>query len=118
MAIKPIKNGEDYEKTLKRIEKIWDARKNTREGDELEVLSLLVENYEQHNYAVLPPDPIEAIKFRVEQMGLKRSDLTPYFGGQNRVSEILNKKRKLTVKMIKELYQNLNIPVESLIGYV
>ncbi|MBI5416655.1 transcriptional regulator [Candidatus Poribacteria bacterium] len=116
MAIKPIKNNRDYEKTLERIEEIWDAKKNTHEGDELEILSLLVENYEQHNYSMLPPDPIEAIKFRIEQMGLKRSDLIPYFGGQNRVSEVLNRKRHLTVKMIKQLYQNLNIPVESLIG--
>ncbi|MEW6089229.1 MAG: transcriptional regulator [bacterium] len=116
MTIKLIKNNKDYEETLKRIEKIWDAKKNTLEGDELEILSLLVENYERRHYPVLPPDPVEAIKFRMEQMGLKKSDLIPYLGGRNRVSEILNKKRHLTVKMIKLLYQNLNIPAESLIG--
>src|SRR3989338_2590408 len=109
MGMKPIRNYKDYEKALKRIEGIWDAKKNTPEGDELEILSIFVENYEQHNYPILPPDPIEAIKFRMEQMGLKNSDIAPYLGGRNRVSEILNRKRHLTVKMIKSLYRNLNI---------
>ncbi len=116
MYIKPIKNNKDYEKALKKIEEIFDTKKNTPQGDELEILSILVEHYEQHYYPILPPDPIEAIKFRMEQMGLKKSDLAPYLGGMNRVSEILNKKRHLTVKMIKALYRNLNIPAESLIG--
>ncbi|MBI4650609.1 transcriptional regulator [Candidatus Desantisbacteria bacterium] len=116
MVIKPIKNNKDYEKALKKIEEIFDTKKNTPQGDELEILSILVEHYEQQHYPIVPPDPIEAIKFRMEQMGLKNSDLAPYLGGRNRVSEILNKKRHLTVKMIKSLYINFNIPAESLIG--
>lgn len=115
MNIKPIKNKKNYEDTLKRIDDLWSAKKNTPEGDELDVLTTLVEAYEENNYKIVPPDPVEAIKFRMEQMGLNNSDLIPILGGRNRVSEILNRKRKLTVKMIKSLNQELNIPAESLI---
>ncbi len=82
----------------------------------MEILSILIEKYEEKQYPISPPDPIEAIKFRMEQLGLKNSDLAPYLGGKNRVSEILHKKRNLTVKMIKSLYNNLKIPAESLIS--
>lgn len=115
MNIKPIKSKKNYEDTLKRIDDLWSAKKNTTEGDELDVLTTLVEAYEENNYKIVPPDPVEAIKFRMEQMGLNNSDLIPILGGRNRVSEILNRKRKLTVKMIKSLNQELNIPAESLI---
>lgn len=115
MNIKPIKSKKNYEDTLKRIDDLWSAKKNTPEGDELDVLTTLVEAYEENNYKIVPPDPVEAIKFRMEQMGLNNSDLIPILGGRNRVSEILNRKRKLTVKMIKSLNQELNIPAESLI---
>lgn len=115
MKIKPIKTKSDYEKALRRIETLWDAKKNTPRGDELDILSTLVEVYEERNYTILPPDPVEAIKFRMEQMELSNSDLVPILGGRNRVSEILKRKRNLTVKMIKSLHQKLNIPAESLI---
>ncbi len=115
MNIKPIKNKKNYEDALKRIDDLWSAKKNTPEGDELDVLTTLVEAYEENNYKIVPPDPVEAIKFRMEQMGLNNSDLIPILGGRNRVSEILNRKRNLTVKMIKSLNQELNIPAESLI---
>jgi HTH-type transcriptional regulator / antitoxin HigA len=116
MKIKPIKTKKDYESVLARIDKIWDAKKNTPQGDELEVLSILVEKYEEKHFNILPPDPVEAIKFRMEQLGLKNSDIAPFLGGSNRVSEVLHKKRNLTVKMIKTLSHNLKIPSESLIG--
>lgn len=115
MTIKPIKNNKDYRRAIKRIDKIWDAKKNTPKGDELDILITLVEKYEDEKYPIPPPDPVEAIKFRMEQEGLKNKDLAPYLGGRNRVSEILHRKRDLTVKMIRSLYQNLKIPAESLI---
>lgn len=116
MNINPIRTKVDYENALERIEKLWDTKKGSSLGDELEILSILIEKYEEENYKICPPDPIEAIKFRIEQLNLKKSDLAPYLGGKNRVSEILHKKRNLTVKMIKSLYENLHIPAESLIG--
>lgn len=116
MDIKPIKTKKDYQDTLKMIDELWDSDKNTPEGDKLEILSILVEKYEEEKYKILPPDPVEAIIFRMEQLGLKKSDLAIYLGGKNRVSEILHKKRKLTVKMIRSLNDNLKIPAESLIG--
>ncbi len=100
MTIKPIKTERDYRKALKEIEKLWDAKPNTPMGDRLDVLVTLVEAYEQKHYRVDPPDPIEAIKFRMEQLELKPSDLAKILGGRSRVSEVLNKKRKLTVEMI------------------
>jgi HTH-type transcriptional regulator / antitoxin HigA len=91
----------DYQKALKEIEKLWDAKPNTPKGDRLEVLVTLVEAYEQKHHRIDPPDPIEAIKFRMEQLELKPSDLADILGGRNRVSEVLNKKRKLTVEMMR-----------------
>lgn len=116
MKIKPIKTNEDYNAALKRIDELWDAKKNTIDGDELEILSILVEKYEEAEFNICPPDPIEAIKFRMEQLELENADLAKYLGGRNRVSEILHKKRKLNLRMIKSLHDNLKIPAESLIA--
>lgn len=116
MTIKPIKTERDYHKALKEIEGLWDAKPNTLRGDRLDVLVTLVEAYEQRHYKIDPPDPIEAIKFRMEQLGLKPSDLAKILGGRSRVSEVLNKKRKLTVDMMRSLRKHLDIPAESLLS--
>ena len=115
MTIKPIKRERDYQTALKEIERLWNARPNTPKGDRLEVLVTLVEAYEQKHYKVEPPDPVEAIKFRMEQLGLKASDLAKILGGRSRVSEVLNRKRKLTVDMMRSLRKRLDIPAESLL---
>ena len=114
MNIKPIKNEQDYQDTLTRIELLMDAKPNTDEIDELEVLTTLVEAYEAEHYQIDAPDPIEAIKFRMEQEGLKQKDLVAIVGSKSRVSEVLNRKRKLTIEMIRTLHKQLNIPIESL----
>ena len=116
MTIKPIKSERDYQKALKEIEKLWDAKPNTAKGDRLDVLVTLVEAYEQKHYKIDPPDPIEAIKFRMEQLEIKPSDLARILGGRSRVSEVLNKKRKLTVEMMRSLRKHLAIPAESLLA--
>ena len=116
MTIKPIKTERDYRKALKEIEKLWDAKPNTPMGDRLDVLVTLVEAYERKHYKVDPPDPIEAIKFRMEQLDLKPSDLAKILGGRSRVSEVLNRKRKLTVEMMRSLRKHLAIPAESLLA--
>jgi HTH-type transcriptional regulator/antitoxin HigA len=113
--ITPIRNEKDYKRTIKRIEEIWDT-KDKKLRDELDVISTLVDLYEETHFNILPPDPIEAIKFRMEQMGLKKTDISPLLGGNNRVSEILSRKRALTVEMIRNLNKKLNIPAESLIS--
>ncbi len=114
MNIRPIKNEEDYTQTLEYIENLMDAKPNTPQMDELEVLTTLVEAYEEQHYKIEAPDPIEAIKFRMEQEGLKQKDLVTIVGSKSRVSEILNRKRKLTIEMIRNLHKQLHIPVESL----
>jgi len=114
MNIRPIKTQEDYNNTLSQIESLMDAKPNTVQMDELEVLTTLVEAYEEQHYKIDAPDPIEAIKFRMEQEGLKQKDLVSIVGSKSRVSEILNKKRKLTIEMIRNLHKQLHIPVESL----
>jgi HTH-type transcriptional regulator/antitoxin HigA len=114
MNIKPIKSEKDYIATLNQIESLMDAKPNTPQMDELEVLTTLVEAYEAQHYVIDAPDPIEAIKFRMEQEGLKQKDLVNIVGSKSRVSEILNKKRKLTIEMIRKLHKQLHIPVESL----
>lgn len=116
MNIKPVKTKKDYEAALKRIEKLFDAGTNTPEGDELEILVTLVEAYEKKHFNIAPPDPVEAIKFRMEQLGLKQSDLSKAMGGKNRVSEILNRKRQLTADMMRKLHKQFNIPAESLLA--
>jgi len=114
MNIKPIKSEEDYTATLSQIKSLMDARPNTTQMDELEVLTTLVEAYEAQHYILDAPDPIEAIRFRMEQEGLKQKDLVNIVGSKSRVSEILNRKRKLTIEMIRNLHKQLHIPVESL----
>lgn len=114
--MKPIKSNTDYTRALKQIESLWEAKPNTAKGDELEILSILIEHYESKNHPVLPPNPIEALKSRMEQMNLKKVDIAPFLGGKNRSTEILQGKRPLTVKMIRGLYKNLRIPAEVLIG--
>ena len=114
--IRPIRNEQDYELALSRVESLMDAKPNSDEFDELEVLATLVDNYEAKHYAIEAPDPIEAIKFRMEQEGLIQNDLVALFGNKSRVSEVLNKKRKLTLDMIRNLHHQLNIPFENLLG--
>lgn len=113
--ITPIRNRKDYKRAVKRIEEIWDTN-DKKLRDELDVRSTLVDLYEEIHDNILPPDPIEAIKFRMEQMGLKKKDISPLLGGNNRVSEILSRKRALTVEMIRNLNKKLKIPAESLIS--
>ncbi|MCC4213933.1 MULTISPECIES: helix-turn-helix domain-containing protein [Leeuwenhoekiella] len=115
MKITPIRNEQDYQDALERLEDIFDAKKGTEEGDELEIRSILIEQYESENFPIGMPDPIEAIKFRMEQMGLKQRDLAEIVGFESRVSEILNKKRKLTLDMIRKLNIKLHIPTEVLV---
>jgi len=114
MNIKPIKTEVDYNNTLHQIENLMDAKPNTPQMDKLEVLTTLVEAYEAQHYIIDAPDPIEAIKFRMEQEGLRQKDLVSIVGSKSRVSEILNKKRKLTIEMIRNLHKQLHIPIESL----
>ncbi len=116
MKIKPIKTEKDYDKALERLEVIFDAEPNSKEGDEAEILSLLIENYENQHYPIQAPDPIEAIKIRMEEMNLKQKDLVGIIGGKSRVSEILNKKKRLTVDMIRELERILNISASVLVN--
>ncbi|MDO6803712.1 helix-turn-helix domain-containing protein [Wenyingzhuangia sp. 1_MG-2023] len=115
MNISPIRNEKDYQNALERLELIFDAKKDSKEGDELEILSMLIDKYENEVYPIGMPDPIEAIKFRMEQMGMKQKDLAEVIGFKSRVSEILNKKRKLTLEMIRKLSLTLHIPTEVLI---
>jgi len=116
MEIKAIKTEEDYENALKRLDLIFHAPIDSKEGDEAEVLSILIEKYEEEHYPIEAPDPIEAIKFRMEQMDMNKSDLAKIIGYPSRVTEILSRKRKLTLKMIRNLHDKLRIPYESLIA--
>ena len=115
MNIKPIKTEKDYQNALKRLEVIFDAIPGSRHGDELEILAMLIEDYEDKHYPIDSPDPIEAIKFRMEQMGYKQKDLAKIIGFKGRVSEILNRKRKLSLEMIRNLHEKMNIPLEALV---
>ena len=118
MNIQPIKTEQDYDKALAEIEEFWGADEGTENGDKLDILLILVDDYEKIHYPILPPDPIEAIKFRMEQMNLSRKDIEPYIGGRDRVSEILNYQRKLSLNMIRSLHSNLSIPLENLISEI
>ena len=115
MELRPIRTQADYKSALRTISSLLDAPEGSREAGILEVLSVLVEAYEEDHHPVDPPDPIEAIKFRMEQMGLARRDLEPYLGSRARVSEVLNRKRPLSVEMIRRLNAGLGIPAEILI---
>jgi HTH-type transcriptional regulator/antitoxin HigA len=116
MNLKSIKNKTHYNQALERIKELWGAKRNTEKGDELDVLILLVEKYEEEHYPIPPSDPVEAIKFLMAQKILTRKDLEPYLGTRARVSEVLNKKRNLTLPMIKKLHEGLNIPYNCLIA--
>ena len=116
MTIHPIRNASDHERALKRIEGLMSARNDTAEGDELDVLATLVDVYEKEHFPIHAPDPVEAIKFRMEQMGLSRKDLEPFLGSRARVSEVMNKRRGLSLAMIRSLHENLEIPLDALIG--
>src|SRR5882757_8552565 len=114
--VKPIRTKRDYEAALREIERLWGAKLGTRDGDRLDVLATLIEVYEAEHYPMDPPDPIEAIKFRMEQMGLTRKDLEQLFGTRTRVAEVLNGKRRLSIAMIRRLHEKLGIPAETPIG--
>ena len=113
--MKIIKTESEYKKALTKLEKLFNAKPNTPKGDELELLSLLIEKYEQEKYPIDMPDPIEAIKFRMEQMGYTQNDLAKIIGLKSRASEILNRKRPLTLEMIRNLHEKMNIPIQVLI---
>ena len=115
MEIKPIKNDADYQAALGEIERLFDAAPDTPEGDRLEVLTALVEAYEERHYSIPLPDPVEAILYHMESRGLSRRDIETYIGSRARVSEVLNRKRPLTVEMIRNLNKGLGIPAEVLI---
>ncbi|MFS4418860.1 helix-turn-helix domain-containing protein [Maribacter sp. 2307ULW6-5] len=116
MKLKPIKSEKDYRNALERLEVIFDAPIDTKEGDEAEILSLLIENYENEHYPIDSPDPIEAIKIRMEELNMRQKDLVGIIGGKSRVSEILNRKKKLTVEMIRELESILQISASVLVN--
>ena len=115
MTLKLLKTKKDYQAALDRLEIIFDAKPGTSQGDELEVLGILIDKYEQEHYPINFPDPIEAIKFRMEQLGYNQSDLADVVGLKSRASEILNRKRKLSLEMIRQIHDRLNIPTEVLI---
>lgn len=116
MKVKPIRTEKDYEAALARLEVIFDAKPNTKEGDEAEILSLLIENFENEHYPIEAPDPIDAIRIRMEEMNLKQKDLVGVIGGKSRVSEVLNRKKRLTVDMIRKLEKLLQISASVLVG--
>ena len=115
MNIKPIKTETDYTEALQAVENLMDAKIDTHEGDSLDVLVTLIEAYEQKHHPILPPEPVEAIIHQMESQGLSRKDLIPFFGSRARVSEILNKKRSLSINMIRKLQKGLGISAEILI---
>jgi HTH-type transcriptional regulator / antitoxin HigA len=114
-SVKPIRTKKDYEAALAEVERLWGARLGTPERDRLDVLATLIDAYEAAHFPVDPPDPIEAIKFRMEQQGLTRKDLQPLIGTRTRVAEVLNRKRGLSIEMIRRLHQVLGISAEVLI---
>ncbi len=116
MKIKLIKTDAEYEQALKRLEKIFDAKQGTPESDEADILGMLIDEYEKKHYPIEAPDPIEAIKIRMEEMQLKQADMVEIIGGKSRVSEVLNRKRRLTVNMIRNITQRLNISPNVLIN--
>ncbi len=116
MNIQPIHSDADLVWAFSRLETLWEAEDGSPEADELEILSILIEKYEDDHYPIGPSDPVEAIKFRMEQQGLTQRDLEPFIGSSGRVSEVLNRKRDLSLNMIKRLHDGLKIPYESLIA--
>ncbi|MBI3370237.1 MAG: transcriptional regulator [Betaproteobacteria bacterium] len=116
MKIRPIRNDDDLRAALRRLDAVFQAKAETPGADEMEVLVTLIEAYENKHYPISPPDPIEAIKFRMEQQGLTLRDLEAYIGPSGRVSEVLNRKRPLSLRMVKRLHDGLRIPYESLLA--
>ena len=114
-TVRPIRSNADYESALGEVEKLWGAKSGTPSGDRLDVLATLIDAYESEHFPMDPPDPIEAIKFRMEQQGLKRKDLEPLIGTRTRVAEVLNRKRNLSIAMIRRLHKALGIPADVLI---
>ena len=115
MEIKPIRTEEDYQAALEEIERLMDAQPDTPEGDRLDVLATLVEAWEEKRFPIEEPDPIEAIQHRMEALGMSRKDLEPMIGGRNRVSEVLSRKRPLTINMIRRLSKGMHLPASVLI---
>ena len=115
MNIKPIKTKTDHRLALKRVDELWDAKPKTTEGDELDVLVTLITAYEDIHFHISAPEPVDAIKFRMDQLGLNDIDLRPYIGARSKVSEVLNLKRPLSLPMIRRLSDGLKIPAQSLI---
>lgn len=113
--LKPIRTAADYDEALAEVERLWGARTGTAEGDRLDILATLVDAYENEHYPMDPPDPIEAIKFRMEQQGLTRKDLEGMLGSRTRVAEVLNRQRGLSINMIRRLHERLGISAEVLI---
>jgi HTH-type transcriptional regulator / antitoxin HigA len=113
--LKPIRTKANYEKALAEIERLWGAKSGTRDGDRLDVLATLIDAYETAHYPIDPPDPIEAIRFRMDQQGLTRKDLEPLIGTRTRVAEVLNRKRSLSISMIRRLHKHLGISADVLI---
>ncbi len=116
MKLKLIKTEEEYALALAQMEQLFDVKPDSDQFDEAELLMFLIRTYEDQHYAIDTPDPIEAIKFRMEQMGMKRTDMTKYFGTRGRVTEILNRQRVLSLAMIKKLHKEFGIPAESLLA--
>lgn len=116
MKIKPVKTESDYKNALKRLDEIFDATVGSPESDEADVLAVLIDEYEKKHFPIEAPDPIEAIKIRMEELQLKQVDLVNEIGGKSRVSEVLNRKRKLTVEMIRKLTRKLNLSADILIS--
>ena len=116
MNIRPIKTEDDYNSALLRIETLMDAKPDSEAGAELDVLATLVDAYEARNFPIEAPDPVEAILFRMEQLGMERKDLEPFLGSRSRVSEVLNRKRSLSISQIRALHSGLRIPYENLMG--
>lgn len=116
MNLKPIRNKNDLNEALGRIDELIDTKAGTPEYDQLEILSTLVEYHEEKHCPIPPPDPVEAIKFRMDQLGLNQSDIAKYFGGKSRASEALSRKKPLNLRMIRNLHINLKIPRDSLLG--
>jgi len=118
MNIKPIRNDEDLHAAFKQLELVYHAQEGTQDADEMEILVTLIEAYENKHYPISASDPVEAIRFRMEQQGLTPKDLEPYIGSSGRVSEVLNRRRRLSLKMVKRLHDGLHIPYESLLSAV
>lgn len=116
ISVQPIHNDGDLSQALERIDALWGASVGTPEGDELDILTMLVERYEDVHYALPPSDPVAAIKFMMEQKGLTQKDMVQYLGSASKTSEVLNRKRPLSINMVKRLHQGLNIPYGCLLA--